>query len=146
MIRVGIVRYFSSDQGSPGTIFGPGIGGDRGFYETLELPWRDNQRSISCIAAGDYVVKIRLSPKYGAIYWVTDVAGRSWILIHSGNYAGRVDLGFRSHVEGCILLGMNHGSIQGQRAVLNSRRAVRGFYEETGGEDLLLSIRNLWED
>jgi hypothetical protein len=92
MKDVYLVRTVTSDQGTEGFLTEL----IRDFcVEHLELPWRDNKRSISCIPAGEYIVKIRQSPKYGKIYWVTKVPDRTWILIHSGNVAGdgQKDLG-----------------------------------------------------
>ncbi|MHA1815918.1 MAG: DUF5675 family protein, partial [Candidatus Heimdallarchaeaceae archaeon] len=95
--------------------------------KTLELPWKDNRRQISCIPPGEYKVEIRLSNKYGRIYWVRKVPERTYILIHSGNYAGDRSKGLKTHVMGCILLGKTHGFLGGQRAVLNSRLTVKRF-------------------
>lgn len=117
-----LFRTVTSNQGTEGIL-------TNGFFscKTLELPWRENKRSISCIPSGVYTVKIRRSPKYGSVYWVTNVPDRSYILIHSGNYAGDTKKGFKSHVNGCILLGKNHGFLNEQRAILSSRTTVRKF-------------------
>ena len=122
MKEVYLFRTVTSDQGTEGIFATDGF-----FCKTLELPWRNNQRSISCIPSGEYIVKIRQSPKYGSVYWVTSVPNRSWILIHAGNVAGDVKKGFRTHVNGCILLGKKHGFLYNQRAVLTSRPTVRRF-------------------
>jgi len=101
---------------------------DKGFQSyMLELPWRDNKSSRSCIPNGTYEVKIRISPKYGRIFHVTNVQGRNWILTHSGNWAGNVDKGHRSHSEGCLLFGARRGILHGQMAVLNSRSTKAAF-------------------
>lgn len=117
-----LCRLARSDQGTEGLL----LAGDFNC-KTLELPWRDNQRQISCIPSGEYDVEMRLSNKYGRIYWVRKVPNRTYILIHSGNYAGDKEQGLKSHVMGCILLGKHHGFLGGQRAVLNSRITVRAF-------------------
>ena len=117
-----LFRTTTSDQGTEGILATDGF-----FCKTLELPWRKNQRSISCIPSGEYTVKIRKSPKYGTTYWVTNVPNRSYILIHPGNFAGDTKKGFKTHVNGCILLGKNHGFLGNQRAVLSSRTTVRKF-------------------
>lgn len=67
---------------------------------TLELPDRDNQTSISRIPAGKYKVVKRWSKKYKNHFHVLDVEGRTWILVHAGNYY--------THTRGCILVGNNH--------------------------------------
>lgn len=66
-------------------------------FHTLELPYRDNQRRISCIPHGKYKCVKRVSQKYGHHWHVLDVENRSLILIHSGN--------FHTHTLGCILVG-----------------------------------------
>ena len=57
------------------------------FAVTYELPWRDNQKSISCIPAGEYICRRYSSEKYKDTFEVTDVPGRSYILFHVGNTA-----------------------------------------------------------
>lgn len=122
MKTVYLLRTQTSDQGTKGVLIT-----DSFMCKTLELPWRNNQRSISCIPAGEYDVVIRQSPRYGSVYWITNVEDRSWILIHAGNWAGDVDKGFKTHVNGCVLLGKNHGFLAEQLAVLSSRVTVRKF-------------------
>ena len=136
MKEVYLLRLRTSDQGTEGML----ITSDGFTCMTLELPWRENQRSISCIPAGEYETKIRVSPKYGEIYWVTKVPNRSWILIHSGNWAGDTEKGFNTHVNGCILLGKRHGWLRDQRAVLSSRITVRAFMRHMKNEKFLLKV------
>lgn len=68
-------------------------------FKTLELPWRDNERNVSCIPEGEYLVK-KMHPtskrKY-QYFWVQDVPGRDSILFHPGNYTHQI--------RGCILPG-----------------------------------------
>jgi hypothetical protein len=68
--------------------------------KTLELPDKGNQRMVSRIPEGEYIVKKRYSPKYGDHFHVQNVEGRDHILIHHGNYA--------SDIHGCILVGRSH--------------------------------------
>ncbi len=136
MRQVDLYRLRRSDQGTEGLL----VSGDFNC-RTLELPWRYNQRRISCIPHGDYTVEIRLSNKYGRIYWVRRVPNRTYILIHSGNYGGDVSKGYKSHVMGCILLGKKAGFLGGQVAVLNSRITVRAFMEEMDYETFRLHVR-----
>jgi hypothetical protein len=73
---------------------------------TLELPDRQNQRSISCIPEGFYDVIPRNSVKYSDHLHITNVDGRSLILIHWGNYAGSMNPRTgHSDIRGCILVG-----------------------------------------
>ena len=132
---VNLCRMRRSDQGTEGMLF---FGGFNCY--TLELPWRDNQRSISCIPPGDYLTKTRQSPRFGLTYHVTEVPGRSYILIHSGNWAGDTSKGYKTHVNGCILLGKSRGWLAGQVAVLNSRITVRRFMEHMAYDQFTLRI------
>jgi hypothetical protein len=139
MIRVGLRRTAHSDQGTRGALILPeGV-----FCNTLELPWRENRVGRSCIPCGEYDVVVRRSPRFGDVYHVQHVPGRSWILTHSGNLAGDVDKGYLSHVEGCILLGKNFGTIAGQLAILVSRPAVREFMHRTGGDPFRLLVEDI---
>lgn len=63
----------------------------------LELPWQDNQRNVSCIPEGEYIVEQRESKRFGLHYHVKDVPGRSGILQHPGNYTHQI--------QGCQLPG-----------------------------------------
>lgn len=65
--------------------------------DTLELPWKDNKRNVSCVPSGDYKVVKRYSPKFGNHFHLTNVKNRSYILIHKGNYY--------TDIRGCILVG-----------------------------------------
>ena len=74
------------------------------FYEdfqcfTLELPWLDNQKNISCIPEGTYEYFKRISPSRGReIIQLKDVpGGRTYIQLHPGNYT--------KQILGCILPG-----------------------------------------
>lgn len=71
--------------------------------DTLELPWKDNKNSISCIPTGEYEVKKRYSPKFGNHFHLTNVKDRSYILIHKGNY--------HTDIRGCILVGSDLADI-----------------------------------
>lgn len=68
-------------------------------FVTLELPWKDNERNVSCIPEGEYLVK-KMPPtskrKY-QYFWVQDVPGRDSILWHPGNYT--------RDILGCVLPG-----------------------------------------
>ena len=65
--------------------------------KTLELPWLDNKRNESCIPLGNYKVSPRQSAKYNKHFHIQDVPGRSFILIHIGNY--------KDQTRGCVLIG-----------------------------------------
>lgn len=64
---------------------------------TLELPWRDNKKSVSCIPGGTYECEKHYSPTHGLCISVKHVVGRTHILIHVGN--------FIKETQGCVLVG-----------------------------------------
>ena len=62
---------------------------------TIELPWKDNLRNISCIPEGTYEILPRHSKRFQNHLHVQDVKGRSLILIHPANNALK-------ELRGCI--------------------------------------------
>ena len=60
---------------------------------TIELPWLENQRRISCIPEGKYVLQKRFSPKFKWHIHLQNVPGRDFILIHPANDAKKELLG-----------------------------------------------------
>lgn len=90
---------------------------------TLELPFINNMRNISCIPTGDYTVKIRESEKYGLHYQVENVEMRDYILIHPANYY--------TQLRGCIAVGYKFYDINkdGEHDVTHSRRTMRHLLE-----------------
>lgn len=87
--------------------------------KALELPDRNNQRSISRIPSGRYRCKLRFSTKYKWHFHLQDVANRSLILIHFGN--------FYRDTRGCILVGNNFKDIDkdGYRDVTSSKKTMK---------------------
>lgn len=105
---------------------------DKEICKTLELPWRDNQKGISCIPAGEYKLSPYPSSRFGEVYIVNDVPNRTGILIHTGNTA--------DDIQGCILVGDSYGKLNGKKAVLNSRQAFNLLKETLGEEEYLLNV------
>jgi hypothetical protein len=87
-------------------------------WYSLELPWKNNQRRISCIPKGNYKAIKHKSPKFGLSLWLQNVPNRSEILIHKGNY--------HTDILGCILIGKGKSDINndGYLDVTSSRLAV----------------------
>ena len=136
MHKVFIMREPSTDHGTMGM-----LGSTSNFFcNTLEPPDRDNAPNYSRIPAGTYLVKPRWSAKYQTHYWVTEVEGRSFILVHSGNLAGDRFKDLITHSWGCLLLGARRGWLNAQRAVLNSRPTVRSFKQSLGMQPFELII------
>ena len=80
---------------------------------TLENPWEDNARNVSCIPDGDYEVVPYSSAKYQHSFEILDVPGRDAILIHQGNTI--------KDTLGCILVGESLGKLGMDNAALKSR-------------------------
>ncbi len=53
----------------------------------IELPWKMNERAVSCIPEGEYLIEKRYSRKFGWHMEVKDVENRDLILIHPANNA-----------------------------------------------------------
>jgi len=151
---VKLVRGPSTDQGTFGTLL---FGGQR--CHTTELPWRDNARQRSCIPPGAYVCSLVNSPKFGRVYGVQNVPGRSHVLIHAANLGGDVDAGWATHLHGCIAPAERLGAIavpapgtftttpptpgtatRMQRAGLVSRPALRRLMAWAAGNPFVLEI------
>lgn len=138
MEEVLLLRENSDFEGTEGTIVLPsGIS-----FFTLELQWMDNEPKRSCIPTGTYECSMRKSPKFGWTYHVKDVPDRSYILIHSGNFAGDERLGYKNNVLGCILLGKKRGKMEGQKAVFSSKVAVKEFMRLLDEKPFILTIKN----
>lgn len=61
--------------------------GDLKICSTIELPWKENQRKISCIPEGRYELKRRYTTRFGYHFMISHVPDRSNILIHAFNNA-----------------------------------------------------------
>lgn len=148
MKKAELVRTSTSDQGTPGRLTLEG-----GFTCcTLELPWRGNKDNLSRIQIGVYICKKRFSWHFvHFLYEIKDVCDRDNILIHQGNFAGDTTKGYKSDVEGCILLGARiskmipEGFAKTQMAVVESKDTLAKFMEAAAGEDLELTVRDEWE-
>jgi hypothetical protein len=62
---------------------------------TIELPWRGNQRNISCVSEGRYELVRRYTARHGLHLMLADVPGRQGILLHPANDAA-------TELRGCI--------------------------------------------
>lgn len=88
---------------------------------TLELPWKQNERRVSCIPWGRYKALHHFSPKFGETLLIDGVANRSNILFHAGNTV--------ADSLGCILLGQavvwpENRLAHSRPAMLNFRRLI----------------------
>ena len=95
---------------------------------TLELPWKDNQRNVSCIPAGVYNCQWKRDDNR---VMVLDVPERDGIQIHIGNRT--------SDIQGCILPGMIYDKFC--KAVWSSAVAMDLLRDITDGNDFELEVK-----
>lgn len=138
-----IIRQPSDDQGTLGAL----LFGQQKLH-CIELPWRNNLRQRSCIPPGVYTCAMVQSPRFGRVYGVCDVPGRSNVLIHSANLAGDINMGYTTQLQGCIApcerLGlMRNKAGNMQRAGLVSRPALRRLMDWAAGRPFKLEI--VWQ-
>ena len=131
-INLLLVRDTFSDNSTLGELF---LNGER-LCDTLENPYLDNQRNISCIPEGEYEVRLRYPRESGTRDYlhllVKDVPDRDYILFHIGNRP--------SDTSGCILVGLSSS----QDFVNNSRLAMDLLMKEIinlGGTNINLLIK-----
>lgn len=105
--------------------------------KTLELPWKNNAKRISCIPKGSYdCILVQNSPSFNyAHYNVQDVPGRAGVKIHAGNYY--------TNIKGCLLFGKAHVDINkdGYVDVTSTRETLNELIEKAG-KRFTLSVEN----
>jgi len=102
---------------------------------TLEKPWKENQRMISCVPTGFYILEPHSSNKYPDVFALVGSTvshypngkQRDAVLIHVANLA--------EELQGCIALGIQFGFIGNKFGVLNSRKALDAFRKVVKGEE-----------
>jgi hypothetical protein len=131
-MKLDLIRFESTDSAT----FGVLMLGTRAFCLTLERPWKQNMREVSCIPEGTYLCKPVNSPHFGPTWEIQGVPGRANILFHKGNYA--------TDSKGCILLGKciadfpeGRGISQSKEAFLEFSRKLAVFHE------IFLTIRKV---
>lgn len=74
------------------------------------------------------------------MYIVCGVPDRVGIRIHSANLMGDAKCGMRCQLNGCIALGEGLGLIEGQKALLLSKPAIRKFEFYMAKRDFTLEV------
>jgi hypothetical protein len=146
MIQCSLTRTKTGDDGTFGLLQTP----NHSLF-TGELPWRDNKTDLSCIPDGSYVCRWLYSPHHNRnIYHVLNVPNRGDVEIHSGNYCGDVERGYRSDVLGCIILGQGRDAVNVddkihpafvQEIISESRKAIQEFENEMATQDFKLTVK-----
>lgn len=94
----------------------------------LELPWRDNERRVSCIPAGIYGMARQFSTARGTeVWWLLAVPERTAIQWHSANWP--------PELLGCIAPCTHFADLDGDGVVdgANSRKALMGLEKAVEG-------------
>lgn len=121
-----LIRVFEGDVATLGVL----IFDKMPKFATLELPWRHNQKNVSCIPSGKYLCTRINDDKHGITIEVEGVPGRDGIYVHVGNTS--------KDTQGCILIGGAYGGNKDRPAVINSRVAMDEFRK-------LIIKRPTWE-
>ena len=120
-MRLLLERYSHEEKQTIGKLYLlNNSGGIIAKWNSLELPWLDNQRRISCIPSGTYKARKHTSPRFGKSLWLQDVPNRSEILIHRGN--------FYTDILGCILIGKDLADIN-KDGVIDVTQSVKAINE-----------------
>jgi hypothetical protein len=122
-MSLSLLRVGSSVLGT----FGVLRDGQTPFAVTMELPWVNNERQVSCIPPGRYTCQRVLSPKFGETFEILGVPGRSHILFHAGNTL--------EDTEGCILVAEEFSGTLSRPVVSSSKRGYTEFMAKQAGND-----------
>lgn len=103
---------------------------------SLERGWLDNNKNVSCVPKGRYILMLEYSPRFRRNLWeLKNVPNRSECKFHSANYW--------YELNGCISLGTSllHIDTDGFYDVSNSRNAILSFHrvlrDETRAEIII---------
>jgi hypothetical protein len=138
MKHAALVRYFQNEQSTLGCFNIQGL--DAPLFWTIERPWLNNKVGQSCIPQGRYLVKPFSGMKYKDVYEITDVEGRTAILIHAANKA--------SELQGCVALGLATGYMGDELAVMSSQAALNKMITIMEYESFTLDViggSNQWK-
>lgn len=89
-----LYRYSDDGVKTQGLLFHNG----KYICDTLERPWKNNERKVSSIPVGKYSIRPIKSPNNGDCVEVLNVSERSYIQIHAANTV--------TELEGCIAVGV----------------------------------------
>jgi Family of unknown function (DUF5675) len=123
-------RLTTSSEGTFGTLLVNG----RPYYVTLELPWKNNQKDISCIPPGEYKATRMFSEKFKKVLFVLhNVPGRDLIEFHIGNKV--------ENTNGCILLGSEFSKTE--YAIVDSKVSFDDFMIRMPAEGFTVLIKDV---
>jgi len=103
--------------------------------KSLELPWKENKRRISCYAPGEYDCEMTMSSRFKKmLYLVLNVPDRDGIRWHSANYY--------TQLAGCTALGDEHKDINydSKLDVIHSGNTMKAFEKILNYEPFKLGV------
>lgn len=132
MINIELIREYHP-KATNGKLF---FNGEK-VCDTIELPWKNNSKNISCIPEGRYQVIKRFSIKYKNHFHILNVSNRSLILIHPANFALK-------ELKGCIapvsnITGIGVGEYS-KKAMVNLQNLINPYLD--AGSKVFLIIKN----
>jgi hypothetical protein len=98
--------------------------------QSIERGWNNNQKSISCVPEGKYMLRKDWSPSFNMDLWeIYGVQNRSECKFHVSNYS--------SQLNGCIALGKERVDIDGDGHldVNYSMDTMKAFHQILKGEN-----------
>lgn len=112
--------------------------GDKLICHSIELPWKDNKRNISCIPEGRYLIIPRVTEERSLHFMLADVPDRSHILFHPANNALK-------ELQGCIapvtrLTGPGKG-LESRKASEHFKFILKCAWEQ--GEEIFITITSI---
>lgn len=128
-----VLRRIYGAQGTNGTIY---YNGEK-VCHTIELPWRNNLKRLSCIPEGRYKLAKRVYRKHGEQIGVVNVLHREGILFHAANNA-------LNKLHGCIapvttLTGEGTGT-ESRKALAELKALVYSLWDM--GEEVWLRVKS----
>ena len=113
---------------------------------TVERPWLDNRKNVSCVPEGDYIMHPHVSPKFGMCYALEHKDDSSIVSIHGPSERTHILLHKANRVcelQGCIAPGMDFGVIKGDWAVTSSGVALDRVMKYLGNQKARLIIASM---
>lgn len=127
-----LTRFAHLPTAEIGRLTGDGI---EGVIWTLELPWRDNRREVSCIPVGKYKLRRWASARHPvSLEILGEEPERSAVLIHPANRT--------KEIRGCIALGRELGGMPESPVLGRSKAAVQILFDLVAGGTFELEIVN----
>lgn len=125
-MKLELIRSYLPDR-TVGYIVAPGGGC---YGKTLERPWLNNERNVSCIPEGTYTVRRDRAGRF-RFFAIDGVSGRSHIEMHKGV--------FPTNSDGCVLVQSGHTD---EYNLTGDTNALDVMVNVMGNDDWTLVIRS----